>query len=111
MLLTAYLPHLAHRNWAIIRNEFIDYDEDGNLYVKDLKGADKIDPCSYRVSDGPIRAFVAAAAAEFGDEKIEETVSSNSTTNISPSKLLPPAAFIIKVFRPAYRSLRSWHAC
>jgi hypothetical protein len=39
-------------------------------YVKDLKGADKIDPCSYRVSDGPIRAFFAAAAAKFGDEKI-----------------------------------------
>jgi hypothetical protein len=70
--MTAYLPHLAHRNWAIIRKEFVGYDDNNKLYIKDLKGADKIDPCNYRVSDGPIRAYVAMAAAEFGDEKIRK---------------------------------------
>ncbi|PNP86631.1 hypothetical protein FNYG_00021 [Fusarium nygamai] len=55
MLLTAYLTHLAHRNWAMIRKEFIKYDSKGELVVRDLKGADKMDP-----------------AAEFGDEKIRK---------------------------------------
>ncbi|KAF5675319.1 linalool dehydratase-isomerase precursor [Fusarium denticulatum] len=70
MLLTAYLPHLAHRNWAMIRKEFIKYDSKGELVVRDLKGADKMDPGSYRAGEGPLRAFIAATAAEFGDEKI-----------------------------------------
>ncbi|CAI6099200.1 unnamed protein product [Clonostachys chloroleuca] len=72
MLLTAYLPHLAHRNWAIIRKEFIKYDKSGQLQVLNLKGADKMDPGSYRAGEGPLRAFIAGAAAEFGDEKIRK---------------------------------------
>ncbi|KAH6887474.1 hypothetical protein B0T10DRAFT_460920 [Thelonectria olida] len=72
MLLTAYLPHLAHRNWAMIRKEFITYDDKGQLQVRDLKGADKMDPGNYRASDGPLRAFLAATAAEFGDEKVRK---------------------------------------
>ncbi|CAG9936421.1 unnamed protein product [Clonostachys rosea f. rosea IK726] len=72
MLLTAYLPHLAHRNWAIIRKEFIKYDKNGQLQVLNLKGADKMDPGSYRAGEGPLRAFIAGAAAEFGDEKIRQ---------------------------------------
>ncbi|KAF5543685.1 linalool dehydratase-isomerase precursor [Fusarium phyllophilum] len=72
MLLTAYLPHLAHRNWAMIRKEFIKYDSKGELVVRDLKGADKMDPGNYRAGEGPLRAFIAATAAEFGDEKIRK---------------------------------------
>ncbi|KAK7217831.1 hypothetical protein V2G26_005834 [Clonostachys chloroleuca] len=72
MLLTAYLPHLAHRNWAIIRKEFIKYDKSGQLQVLNLKGADKMDPGGYRAGEGPLRAFIAGAAAEFGDEKIRK---------------------------------------
>ncbi|WAO91622.1 Ldi domain-containing protein [Fusarium falciforme] len=72
MLLTAYLPHLAHRNWAMIRKEFIKYDEKDQLVVHDLKGADKMDPGNYRAGEGPLRAFIAATAAEFGDEKIRK---------------------------------------
>ncbi|KAL6410795.1 hypothetical protein AUP68_07227 [Ilyonectria robusta] len=72
MLLTAYLPHLAHRNWAMIRTEFLKYDSKGQLEVKDLKGADKMDPGNYRAGEGPLRAFIAATAAEFGNEKIRE---------------------------------------
>lgn len=40
MLLTAYLPHLAHRNWAMIRKENITHNEEGELQVLNLKGAD-----------------------------------------------------------------------
>lgn len=72
MLLTAYLPHLAHRNWAMIRSEFIKHDAKGQLEVRDLKGADKMDPGNYRAGEGPLRAFIAASAAEFGDEKIRQ---------------------------------------
>ncbi|RSL67349.1 hypothetical protein CEP53_003024 [Fusarium sp. AF-6] len=72
MLLTAYLPHLAHRNWAMIRKEFIKYDEKNQLVVRDLKGADKMDPGNYRAGEGPLRAFIAATAAEFGDEKVRK---------------------------------------
>ncbi|CAM1509747.1 Fc.00g000820.m01.CDS01 [Cosmosporella sp. VM-42] len=42
MLLTAYLPHLAYRNWAMIRKEFLKVDDEGQLQAKDLKGADKM---------------------------------------------------------------------
>ncbi|KAK1851277.1 linalool dehydratase-isomerase precursor [Colletotrichum chrysophilum] len=72
MLLTAYLPHLAHRNWAMIRKEFLKYDKNGQLEVRNLKGADKMDPGNYRASEGPLRAFIAATAAEFGNEKIRK---------------------------------------
>lgn len=72
MLLTAYLPHLAHRNWAMLRKEFIKYDAGGQLMVSDLKGADKMDPGSYRTGEGPLRAFIAATAAEFCDEKVRQ---------------------------------------
>ncbi|KAI1872775.1 uncharacterized protein JN550_003649 [Neoarthrinium moseri] len=71
-LLTAYLPHLAHRTWAIIRKEFITYDKNGQLQVRDLKGADKMDPGNYRGGEGALRAFIAATAAEFGNEKIRQ---------------------------------------
>ncbi|KAK2761448.1 linalool dehydratase-isomerase precursor [Colletotrichum kahawae] len=72
MLLTAYLPHLAHRNWAMIRKEFLKYDKNGQLEVRNLKGADKMDPGNYRASEGPLRAFIAATAVEFGNEKIRK---------------------------------------
>lgn len=52
MNLTAYVPHIGSRVWAIIRNEHIHYTKDGKLTIEDL------------------RAFVAGCAAEFDDEKI-----------------------------------------
>ncbi|KAH7137448.1 hypothetical protein B0J13DRAFT_677452 [Dactylonectria estremocensis] len=63
MLLTAYLPRLAHGNWAIIRNEFLKYDDNGQLEVKELKGTSKIDPNNYRAGESPLRAFIPATAA------------------------------------------------
>lgn len=71
MLMTAYLPHIAHRTWAMIRKEFVTYDGNGKLQLLGLKGADLMDPGNYRGGQGAIRAFLAAAAAEFGDEKIK----------------------------------------
>jgi len=84
MLLTAYLPHLAHRNWAMIRKEFLTYDEEGQLEVKGLKGADKMDPGNYRAGEGPLRAFIAATAAEFGDEKVRKEALAQLDTKYFP---------------------------
>lgn len=72
MLLTACLPHIAHRNWAVVRKETIAYDDKGKLCLQGLKGADKLDPGNYKSGEGAIRAFIAAAAAEFGDEKVRK---------------------------------------
>ncbi|KAK7190641.1 hypothetical protein DPSP01_007295 [Paraphaeosphaeria sporulosa] len=69
MNLTAYLPHIGSRVWAIIRNEHVTYDT-GKMDVKDLRGADKMDPGNYKGGIGALRAFVAGCAAEFGDEKV-----------------------------------------
>ncbi|CAK7231282.1 hypothetical protein SBRCBS47491_007878 [Sporothrix bragantina] len=71
MNLTAYLPHIGARVWAIIRNEHITYDNaEKRLDVQDLRGADKMDPGNYRGGVGALRAFVAGCAAEFGDEQV-----------------------------------------
>jgi hypothetical protein len=70
ILCAAYLPHIAHRNWAFTKKENITYDTNGRLSCINLTGADKLDPGNYRPGEGSIRAIFAAAAAEFGDEKL-----------------------------------------
>ena len=70
ILCAAYLPHIAHRNWAFTKNESIRWKDDGTAEVINLIGADKLDPGNYKTGLGPIRAIFAAAAAEFGDEAI-----------------------------------------
>jgi hypothetical protein len=69
-LLTASFPHLAHRLWAIIRTEFIKYDEHDSLVIDKMTASDRMDPGNYREGDGSLRAYIALAAAEFGDERI-----------------------------------------
>lgn len=70
ILCAAYLPHVAHRNWAFTKKENIRYNERGRLECINLIGADKIDPGNYKPGEGSIRSIFAAAAAEFGDEKL-----------------------------------------
>lgn len=70
MNLTAYLPHIGSRVWAIIRREHIYYNDKGKMDVQDLRGADKMDPGNYKGGVGALRAFIAGCAAEFGDEKV-----------------------------------------
>nr|KAK5441257.1 hypothetical protein LTR18_007101 [Exophiala xenobiotica] len=70
MNLTAYLPHIGSRVWAIIRREHIYYSQKGRLDVKDLRGADKMDSGNYKGGVGALRAFIAGCAAEFGVEKV-----------------------------------------
>jgi len=70
ILCSAYLPHIAHRNWAFTKKDTISYNKDGKLEMLNLVGADKLDPGNYKAGEGVIRAIFAAAAAEFGDEKI-----------------------------------------
>ncbi|KAK5063078.1 hypothetical protein LTR84_005154 [Exophiala bonariae] len=72
ILCSAYLPHIAHRNWAFTKKDTITYDKEGKLEMLNLVGADKLDPGNYKAGEGCIRAIFAAAAAEFGDEKIRK---------------------------------------
>jgi hypothetical protein len=70
ILCSAYLPHIAARNWAFIKNETIPYTPEGKLELKNLVGADNLDPGNYKSGAGSIRAIFAAAAAEFGEENL-----------------------------------------
>ncbi|KIV91584.1 hypothetical protein PV10_06104 [Exophiala mesophila] len=70
LLCAAYLPAIAHRNWAFTKKETCQYDANGRLHLVNLLGADKLDPGNYKAGEGAIRCITAAAAAEFGDEKI-----------------------------------------
>ena len=83
MNLTAYLPHIGARVWAIIRNEHIAYD-DKKLTINDLRGADKMDPGNYKGGIGSLRAFLAGCAAEFGDESIRRDALDQLDTEFFP---------------------------
>jgi hypothetical protein len=59
--------------WAIFRREIVSIDRDtGELSLKNLKGADKIDPGSCSHSPHAIYAMVGNTAAEFGDEEFRQ---------------------------------------
>jgi hypothetical protein len=65
-----FMPTLAKRMWLITRKENVVEDEDGNIKIINLKGADKIDGSNYTpAAYGPYSVF-APAAAEWGDAAI-----------------------------------------
>ena len=72
ILASSYLPAIAHRNWAIIKQENLKWSKDGKLELVGLTGADKLDPGNYKEGTGCIRASVAASAAEYGDEDVRK---------------------------------------
>jgi len=72
VLCAAYLPHIAHRNWAFARNESIKWNKEGKIELHNLVGADKIDAGNYKAGVGAIRATFAASAAEFGDVEVRD---------------------------------------
>ncbi|KAF2800273.1 hypothetical protein K505DRAFT_382751 [Melanomma pulvis-pyrius CBS 109.77] len=72
ILCAAYLPHIAHRNWAFTKNESIKWTKDNKIELQNLVGADKIDAGNYKAGEGAIRATFAAAATEFGDMRISK---------------------------------------
>jgi hypothetical protein len=84
ILCAAYLPHIAHRNWAFTKKENITYDKNGRLNCINLTGADKLDPGNYKPGEGSIRAIFAAAAAEFGDEKLRTDLLKQLDTEYHP---------------------------
>lgn len=96
MNLTAYLPHIGSRVWAIIRNEHIYYTDAGKLDVKDLRGADKMDPGNYKGGIGALRAFVAGCAAEFGDEQVRKDALDQLDNEYFPVEATPSGALYNK---------------
>lgn len=72
LLCAAFLPHVAHRNWAFVKQESVKWQDDGSIKLADLEGADQIDPGNYKPSEGFMRSVFAAAAAEYGDLNIRD---------------------------------------
>lgn len=70
ILCAAYLPAIAHRNWAFTKKETLHWNDKGTLELRNLMGADRLDPGNYKAGEGVIRCICAAAAGEFGDEAI-----------------------------------------
>jgi hypothetical protein len=64
LLCAAFLPNVAHRNWAFVKKEAIKWKDDGSIELANLEGADKLDPGNYRPGEGFTRATFACAAAE-----------------------------------------------
>ncbi|RII15362.1 hypothetical protein CUC08_Gglean003403 [Alternaria sp. MG1] len=67
-----YLPHVAHRHWAIMKQENLCWTNDGHLELTNLVGADNLDPGNYRSGRGYVRVAMASVATEFGDVKIRD---------------------------------------
>lgn len=67
-----YLPHVAHRHWALMKRENLRWTEDERLELINLVGADNIDPGNYKSGRGFVRIAVASVASEFGDYKIRD---------------------------------------
>jgi hypothetical protein len=67
-----YLPHVAHRHWALMKEENFNWTDDGNLELVNLVGADNLDPGNYRSGRGFVRVAMAGVATEFGDNKIRD---------------------------------------
>jgi hypothetical protein len=67
-----YLPHVAHRHWAMMREENLRWNDKGELELTNLVGADNLDPGNYKAGRGFVRCGMASVAAEFGDYKIRD---------------------------------------
>lgn len=67
-----YLPHVAHRHWALMREENLHWNKDGKLELTNLVGADNLDPGNYKAGQGFVRCAMAGVAAEFGDHQIRD---------------------------------------
>lgn len=97
MNLTAYLPYIGARVWALIRNEHITY-ENKKLTVNDLRGADKMDPSNYKSGIGALPAFVAGCLSG-------KTPWINAITNFSQPRPLSPARCDTKACQRRHKSL------
>lgn len=94
ILCAAYLPHIAHRNWAFIKHETIGYTQEGKLELRNLVGADNLDPGNYKGGQGSVRAIFAAAAAEFGEDKLRKDLLKQLDEEFFPVRETPSGALI-----------------
>ena len=67
-----YLPHVAHRHWALMKRENLRWTADGQLELTNLVGADNIDPGNYKSGRGFVRMAMAGVASEYGEYKIRD---------------------------------------
>lgn len=65
------MNHISRRMWAIFRRESVRVkEENGDLEILGLVGADRIDPGTYKPHPYAMLPMVAHAAAEFGDDEV-----------------------------------------
>jgi hypothetical protein len=73
MFTRATFPHMSRRFWTILRQEHVVFDrKSGKIELRNLKGADKIDPGNYRPDPYAIYPFIAQLSAEYGDEEMRK---------------------------------------
>jgi hypothetical protein len=70
MLCRGHLDHVSRRMWAIFRNSNLRFNDQDELELVGLVGADLIDPGNYRSSPQSMLPAVAHTAGEFGDERV-----------------------------------------
>jgi hypothetical protein len=70
ILCRGYLDHVARRMWAVFRKECVTFTPSGELELKNLVGADKLDPGNYTPSEFTIYVMLAYVAGEYGEEEV-----------------------------------------
>jgi len=75
-------PELAHRTWAIVRNEFVDVT--GPQPTITLRGWDAIDTGNYQLGEIGAFATVMWAAAEMGDTELYDTLKASADERFEP---------------------------
>lgn len=83
LFLSASLPEVALRTWALVRHELVKTGPDGRP-VLELRGWDKIDVGNYRRSDVAPYAICSAAAREMGDEEMYASLKDVMETRFAP---------------------------
>lgn len=71
------------------RHESIRWSPEGKLDIIGLTGADKLDTGNYKPGEGNLRGVFAAAAAEFGDERINKECLRQLDTEFFPVEATP----------------------
>lgn len=84
LFLSASLPDIAQRTWALVRRELMRTEPDGSTSLV-LRGWDKIDVGSYRRSDVAPHAICSAAAREMGDEETYAAIKGAMEAKFSPA--------------------------
>jgi hypothetical protein len=86
LFLSASLPEIAQRTWALIRHELVKVDAGGRTSLE-LRGWDKIDVGNYKLSHIAPHGIVSAAAREMGDDETADALKQAMDEKFSPTNV------------------------